>query len=49
MGVGMVAVVAANDADRALDQVNSRGVRAWPAGKVTSGGEGVRLVGAYQA
>ena len=49
MGVGMVAVVAANDADRALDQVNSRGVRAWPAGEVTSGGEGVRLVGAYQA
>jgi len=49
MGVGMVAVVAANDADRALDLVNARDIRAWPVGEVTSGGEGVRLVGAYQA
>src|SRR5215469_14921671 len=49
MGVGMVAVVAANDTDRALDLVNAHGIRAWPVGEVTSGGEGVRLVGAYQA
>jgi phosphoribosylformylglycinamidine cyclo-ligase len=49
MGVGMVAVVAANDADRALGLVNAHGIRAWPIGEVTSGGEGARLVGAYQA
>jgi phosphoribosylformylglycinamidine cyclo-ligase len=49
MGVGMVAVVAAADADRALELLNGRGVPAWRAGEVTSGGEGVRLVGAYRA
>jgi phosphoribosylformylglycinamidine cyclo-ligase len=49
MGLGMIAVVAANDAARALDLVNARGIRAWSVGEVTSGGEGVRLAGAYQA
>ncbi len=48
MGVGMVALVGADDAGRALDLVNARGIRAWPVGEVTSGGEGVRLVGAYE-
>jgi phosphoribosylformylglycinamidine cyclo-ligase len=47
MGVGMVAVVGADDADRAADLMNARGVRAWRAGEVTSG-EGARLVGAYR-
>jgi phosphoribosylformylglycinamidine cyclo-ligase len=46
MGVGMVAVVGADDADRAVDLVNARGVRAWRAGEVTQDSEGARLVGA---
>jgi len=49
MGVGMVAVVGANDADGAFDLVNARGIRAWPVGEVTSGGEGVRLVPVFFA
>jgi len=49
MGVGMVALVNAADAGRSLDLLTARGIRAWPVGEVTSGGEGVRLVGAYQA
>src|SRR5262252_311785 len=48
MGASMVAVVAANDAGRALDLVNARGIRAWCAGEVTADGEGVRLIGAYR-
>ena len=49
MGVGMVALVGADDADRAQQLLASRGVPAWPVGVVTPGGDGVRLVGAYQA
>ena len=49
MGVGMVALVGADDADRAQRLLASRGIPAWPAGEITSGGEGVRLVGAYRA
>jgi phosphoribosylformylglycinamidine cyclo-ligase len=37
MGVGMVALVAAADADRALDVLNRRGVRAWVAGRARAG------------
>jgi len=47
MGVGMVAVVGADDADRALRLVSARGVAAWRAGEVTSGGN-ARLVGTYR-
>jgi phosphoribosylformylglycinamidine cyclo-ligase len=47
MGVGMVAVVAANDADRAVDMLTARGIATWRAGEVTSG-EDARLVGAYR-
>ena len=49
MGVGMVALVGADDADRAQRLLASRGIPAWPVGEITSGGEGVRLVGAYRA
>ena len=49
MGVGMVAVLGANDADRAVDVLNARGIPAWRAGEVTTNDEGVRLVGAYRA
>jgi phosphoribosylformylglycinamidine cyclo-ligase len=48
MGAGMIAVVAAHDADRAGELLNARGIPAWRAGEVTSGAEGVRLAGAYQ-
>ncbi|MEP6760351.1 MAG: phosphoribosylformylglycinamidine cyclo-ligase [Sporichthyaceae bacterium] len=37
MGVGMVAVVAADEADRAVRLLTDRGVAAWTAGHVTSG------------
>jgi len=48
MGVGMAAVMAADDADRALRLLEDRGVPAWRAGEVTSTGAGVRLVGTYR-
>jgi phosphoribosylformylglycinamidine cyclo-ligase len=48
MGVGMVAVVGADDADRAQQLLASRGVSAWLAGEVTGESDGTRLVGVYQ-
>jgi phosphoribosylaminoimidazole (AIR) synthetase len=47
MGVGMVAVVKADDAGRAVDLLNVRGIATWRAGEVTPG-EDTRLVGAYR-
>jgi phosphoribosylformylglycinamidine cyclo-ligase len=47
MGVGMAAVVAAGDADRALRVLGSRGVTGWVLGEVTRPGDGVRLTGAH--
>ena len=47
MGVGMAAVVAAGDADRALRLLAGRGVTAWQLGEVSAGSEGVSLAGAY--
>ena len=47
MGVGMVAVVGADDADRAAELLNARGIPTWRAGEVTPG-EDTRLVGAYR-
>ena len=47
MGVGMAAVVAAGDADRALGVLGARGVTGWVLGEVTGGDDGVRLVGAH--
>ena len=49
MGAGMLAVVAADDADRALRLLTDRGIPAWHAGEVTSDAEDVRLVGAYRS
>ncbi|SDC16621.1 phosphoribosylformylglycinamidine cyclo-ligase [Geodermatophilus telluris] len=46
-GVGMVAVVAAADADRAVGLLTARGVPAWVAGTVGTG-TGARLVGSYR-
>ncbi|WP_017593214.1 phosphoribosylformylglycinamidine cyclo-ligase [Nocardiopsis potens] len=47
MGVGMVALVAEEDAERALAVLAERGVPAWRAGTVRSGADGVRLSGEY--
>ncbi len=49
MGVGMVAVVAAEDADAALGLLASRGVPAWLAGEITEGAGVARLVGGHPA
>lgn len=48
MGVGMVALVAPDHADRALALLADRGVPAWVAGTVVSGSGQVRLVGDYR-
>jgi phosphoribosylformylglycinamidine cyclo-ligase len=47
LGVGMAAVVAADDADRALAVLAERDVPAWPAGEIVPGSGAVRLIGAH--
>jgi phosphoribosylformylglycinamidine cyclo-ligase len=47
MGVGMAAVVAADDADRALHMLAARDVTGWVLGEVTGPGDGVQLAGAH--
>jgi phosphoribosylformylglycinamidine cyclo-ligase len=51
MGAGMAAVIAAGDADRAVQLLTGRGLTAWIAGQVQAGREAgaekVRLVGSY--
>ena len=51
MGVGMVAIVAAGDADRAVDVLAEHGVAAWQCGEVVRAGDGddggVRLDGRH--
>jgi phosphoribosylformylglycinamidine cyclo-ligase len=47
MGVGMAAVVAAGDADRALRVLAARDVTGWVLGEVTGQDDGVRLAGAH--
>jgi phosphoribosylformylglycinamidine cyclo-ligase len=49
MGVGMVAVVAAGDADRAVRLLTDRGVPAWTAGQVNPGSGTAELVGQHPA
>lgn len=49
MGVGMVAVVAADDGDRALRLLEARGVPGWVLGEITRQPGGVRLSGAHPA
>lgn len=48
MGVGMAAVVAAGDADRALRTLTTRGVPAWALGEITPHTAEVRLAGRYR-
>jgi phosphoribosylformylglycinamidine cyclo-ligase len=47
MGVGMAAVVGADDAETALGLLASRSVPAWLAGEITSGSGAARLVGRH--
>jgi phosphoribosylformylglycinamidine cyclo-ligase len=49
MGIGMVAVVAAPAADRAVRLLTERGVPAWVAGNVTQGSGTVTLTGDHPA
>jgi phosphoribosylformylglycinamidine cyclo-ligase len=49
MGVGMVAVVGAHDADAALSLLASRGVPAWLIGEITTGAGAARLSGRHPA
>ncbi|SCE67372.1 phosphoribosylformylglycinamidine cyclo-ligase [Micromonospora viridifaciens] len=45
MGVGMFAVVSAEDADRALATLTGRGVDAWHAGEIIEGSGNVQMIG----
>jgi phosphoribosylformylglycinamidine cyclo-ligase len=47
MGVGMFAVVAAGDADRAMALLTARGVEAWSVGEVVEGDGNVRMLGSH--
>ena len=47
MGVGMVAVVAPGDADRALGLLADRGLPAWIIGEITAGAGSARLTGQH--
>ncbi|PZG20375.1 phosphoribosylformylglycinamidine cyclo-ligase [Micromonospora craterilacus] len=47
MGVGMFAIVSAEDADRALATLTGRGVDAWQAGEIIEGTGEVRMVGQH--
>jgi phosphoribosylformylglycinamidine cyclo-ligase len=49
MGIGMTAVVAPADADRALGLLARRGIPAWQAGEVTQAPERAHLTGTYQS
>ncbi|MEU4217687.1 phosphoribosylformylglycinamidine cyclo-ligase [Actinoplanes sp. NPDC026623] len=47
MGVGMFAIVSADDADRAMAYLTGRGVEAWQVGEVIEGTGQVQMVGQY--
>ena len=47
MGVGMVAVLAPDDADAAVQLLHEGGLQAWVCGVVTGGDPGVRLRGGH--
>jgi phosphoribosylformylglycinamidine cyclo-ligase len=49
LGIGMAAVVAPDDASRALALLAERGVPAWAAGQVVRGSGNARLTGAHAA
>ncbi|MFC3503665.1 phosphoribosylformylglycinamidine cyclo-ligase [Micromonospora krabiensis] len=47
MGVGMFAIVSAEDADRALATLTGRGVEAWQAGEIIEGSGTVQMIGQH--
>jgi phosphoribosylformylglycinamidine cyclo-ligase len=47
MGVGMMAVVAADDSDRSLAFLRNRGIDAWVAGEIVEGTGLVQMVGSH--
>jgi phosphoribosylformylglycinamidine cyclo-ligase len=47
MGVGMLAIVSATDADRALAFLRGRRIEAWLAGEIIEGSGSVQLLGSY--
>jgi phosphoribosylformylglycinamidine cyclo-ligase len=47
MGVGMMAIIAAADSDRALAFLRGRNIDAWVAGEVIDGTGQVQMVGSY--
>ena len=47
MGVGMFAIVSADDADRAMAYLTGRGVEAWQVGEIIEGTQKVQMVGQY--
>jgi phosphoribosylformylglycinamidine cyclo-ligase len=47
MGIGMTAVVAAPDVERALAFLKGRGIEAWVAGEIVNGSGDVRMVGSH--
>ncbi|MEV8506890.1 phosphoribosylformylglycinamidine cyclo-ligase [Actinoplanes sp. NPDC051475] len=47
MGVGMFAIVSADDADRAMAYLTGRGVEAWQVGEVIEGTGQVQMMGQY--
>jgi phosphoribosylformylglycinamidine cyclo-ligase len=47
MGVGMFAIVSADDADRAMAYLTGRGVEAWQVGEVIEGSQEVQMVGQH--
>ncbi|MGW0436516.1 phosphoribosylformylglycinamidine cyclo-ligase [Micromonospora sp. NPDC003197] len=47
MGVGMFAIVSAEDADRALATLTGRGVDAWQAGEIIEGTGQVQMIGQH--
>jgi phosphoribosylformylglycinamidine cyclo-ligase len=48
MGIGMVAIVAAQDADRALRLLADRSLPSWIVGEITTGSGSARLSGSYR-
>jgi phosphoribosylformylglycinamidine cyclo-ligase len=47
MGVGMMAVVSADDSDRSLAFLRNRGIDAWVAGEIVDGTGQVQMVGSH--
>ncbi len=47
MGVGMFAIVSAEDADRALAFLAGRGIEAWQAGEIIEGTGTVQMIGQH--